>query len=66
MKARLTTDHKFLHIYEYEEMEIEQVRYTFKKRIQNWRFHPLVKKKNMGWNYRIHRQVQPNTCRFME
>lgn len=45
MKARLTTDNKFLYIYEYEQMEIEQIRYTFKKRIQNWRWHPLVKRK---------------------
>jgi superfamily II DNA or RNA helicase len=45
MKARLTTDKKFLHIYEYTQPEIEQIRFTFKKRIANWRFHPLVKKK---------------------
>lgn len=51
MKARLTTDYKFLHIYEYEQQEIEQIRYSFKKKIQNWRFHPLVKKKL--WNGEI-------------
>ena len=48
MKAKLTADGKFIHIYDYEQQEIEQIRYSFKKRISNWRYHPLVKKKL--WN----------------
>ena len=51
MKARLTTDHKFLHIYEYEQKEIDQIKYSFKRKIANWRFHPLVKRKL--WNGEI-------------
>lgn len=45
MKATVTEDGKFIHIYEYSEQEIKQVRFSFKRRIQNWRFHPLVKRK---------------------
>jgi len=45
MKVRLTTDKRFLHIYEYTEQEIEQIRFSFKRRIESWRFNPLVKKK---------------------
>lgn len=45
MKANVTEDGKFIHIYEYSEQEIKQVKFSFKRRIQNWRFHPLVKKR---------------------
>jgi len=45
MKAKVTEDGKFIHIYEYTKLEIDQVRFSFKRRIQNWRFHPLVRKK---------------------
>jgi superfamily II DNA or RNA helicase len=45
MKARVTEDLKFLHLYEYNEKEIQQIKYSFNKRISNWRFHPLVKKR---------------------
>lgn len=45
MKAIVTEDGHFIHIYEYSKQEIDQIRFSFKKRIQNWRFHPLVKRK---------------------
>lgn len=45
MKATVTEDGKFIHLYEYSEQEIRQIRFSFKRRIQNWRWHPLVKKK---------------------
>jgi len=45
MNCRLTTDGRFLHIYEATDKELAQIQYTFKPRIGNWRFHPLVKKK---------------------
>jgi hypothetical protein len=45
IKAQLTSDRKFIQLVDFNEMELEQVRYSFKRRISNWRFHPLVKKK---------------------
>ena len=45
VKARVTPDNRFLQITECSEIELEQIRFSFKKRITNWRFHPLVKKK---------------------
>lgn len=45
MKVKVTDDGHFIQIYEYSKQEIEQIRFSFKKRIQNWRFHPLVRKK---------------------
>ena len=45
IKAQLTSDRKFIQLVDFTEMELEQVRYSFKRRISNWRFHPLVKKK---------------------
>lgn len=45
MKAKVTEDKKFLHIYKYSEQEIRQIRFSFKRRIESWRWHPLVKKK---------------------
>jgi len=47
VKARVTPDNRFLQITECSEIELEQIRFSFKKRITNWRFHPLVKK-NFG------------------
>lgn len=41
MKAKVTEDGKFIHIYEYNEQEIRQVQFSFKRRIQNWRFHQV-------------------------
>lgn len=45
VKARITPDNRFLQIVEGSELELEQIRHSFKRRISNWRFHPLVKKK---------------------
>lgn len=45
IKAQVTADKKFIQLIEFSEQEIEQMRYSFKRRISNWRFHPLVKKK---------------------
>lgn len=45
MLARVTEDKRFLQFVEYTNEEIEQVQLSFKKRIANWRFHPLCKKK---------------------
>lgn len=44
VKAEITPDNRFLQIIECSELEIDQIRHSFKKRISNWRFHPLVKK----------------------
>lgn len=45
VKAELTPDNRFIQITDASELELEQIRHSFKKRITNWRFHPLVKKK---------------------
>jgi len=45
VKAKLTPDNRFLQIVECNDLELEQIQHSFKKRISNWRFHPLVKKK---------------------
>lgn len=45
MKATVTPDGRFIQIIEANDTEIEQLQFSFKKRITNWRFHPLVKKK---------------------
>jgi superfamily II DNA or RNA helicase len=45
VKARITPDNRFLQITECSEIELDQIRHSFKKRISNWRYHPLVKKK---------------------
>jgi len=45
VKARVTPDNRFLQITECTELELDQIRHSFKKRITNWRFHPLVKRK---------------------
>jgi superfamily II DNA or RNA helicase len=37
-------NNNFLQLIDFTENEIEQIQYSFKKRISNWRFHPLVKK----------------------
>lgn len=43
--AEVTPDGRFIRLKEYTEGELEQIQYSFRKRITNWRFHPLVKKK---------------------
>jgi len=43
MKAKITSDKKFIQITEYTDLEIEQLQFSFKKRIDAWRWSPLVK-----------------------
>ena len=45
VKAKITPDNRFIQLTDYTELELEQIRHSFKRRISNWRFHPLVKKK---------------------
>lgn len=45
MKLIVTEDKRFLRIAEAEEIELEQINYSLKKRIRGWFFNPLVKKK---------------------
>ena len=45
VKARITPDNRFIQVTECTELELEQIKHSFKKRISNWRFHPLVKKR---------------------
>lgn len=51
MKVRVTDDGRFIQLIEYSQLEYEQIIHSFKKRIGSWKFHPLVKKKNMGRLY---------------
>jgi len=44
VKAEITPDNRFLQIIECSELEIDQIRHSFKKRISNWRFHPFANK----------------------
>jgi hypothetical protein len=66
VKARVTPDNRFIQLIEYTELELEQISHSFKKRITNWRFHPLVKKKNMGWLYFFHGQAPTYSCWVVE
>jgi len=45
MKLIVTEDKKFLRIAEAEEIELEQLTFSLKKRIRGWFFNPIVKKK---------------------
>ena len=45
VKAEVTPDKRFIQIVDASELEMDQIRHSFKKRISNWRFHPLVKKR---------------------
>lgn len=45
VKAEITSDNRFIKIVEASQLEMEQIRHSFKKRITNWRFNPLVKKR---------------------
>jgi superfamily II DNA or RNA helicase len=45
VKVQVTPDNRFLQITDCSDLELEQIRHSFKKRISNWRFHPLVKRK---------------------
>ena len=51
MKAKVTPDGRFIQIVDGTDLELDQVRHSFKKRISNWRFHPLVKKKIWDGNF---------------
>ena len=44
VKAEITPDSRFIQIIDATELEMEQIRHSFRKRISNWRFHPLVNK----------------------
>ena len=44
MILTLTEDNQFLRIDEATEIELEQIRISLTKRIESWRFHPLVKR----------------------
>ena len=44
MVLTLTDDNQFLRIDEIEELELEQITISLTKRIESWRFNPLVKK----------------------
>ena len=48
VKVHVTPDNRFLQVVECTDLELDQIRHFFKKRITNWRFHPLVKKKKYG------------------
>ena len=48
MKLIVTEDLKYLRIAEAEEIELEQLNFSLKKRIRGWFFNPLVKKKKYG------------------
>lgn len=45
MKAYLTEDGRFIQLDDYTNMEYNQMNICFTRKIQNWYFHPLVKKK---------------------
>jgi hypothetical protein len=45
MELRLSEDRKFLVIDECTEIEYDQLKLSLTKRIEGWRFHPLVKKR---------------------
>ena len=45
MELTLTEDSQFLRIDSATDLELEQLNITLTRRIESWRFHPLVKKK---------------------
>lgn len=53
IKAKITTDNRFIQIIEASEGGFEQLRHSLKRRISNWRFHPLVKKKSGMVTYHL-------------
>ena len=44
MELELSENKKFLIIREAEEIEYEQLKSSFTKKVDGWRFHPLVKR----------------------
>jgi len=45
MKLRVTENCKYLRVYEASEAELDQLKYSMRKRIRGWYFNPLVKRK---------------------
>lgn len=45
MKCVITEDRRFIRIVEADEVELDQVNFSFKKRIRGWYYNPLVKRK---------------------
>lgn len=45
MKLRVTENGKFLRLYEASELELDQLKFSLRKRIRGWFYNPLVKKK---------------------
>ena len=45
MKLRVTENEKYLRIFEASEEELDQLKFSLRKRIRGWFFNPLVKKK---------------------
>ncbi|MDD8055502.1 MAG: hypothetical protein PHV15_06435 [Thomasclavelia ramosa] len=45
MKFNVTQDNKYLEIIDATTEELSDLKYICKQRIDNWKFHPLVKKK---------------------
>ena len=48
MKVRVTDDGRFIQLVDYTQIEYDQIKHSFNKRIGAWKFHPLVKRKI--WN----------------
>ena len=44
MKLIVTEDKKFLRVAQADELELEQLNFSLKKRIRGWFYNPLVKK----------------------
>jgi superfamily II DNA or RNA helicase len=45
MKLRVTENGKFLRLYEASELELDQIKFSLRKRIRGWFYNPLVKRK---------------------
>lgn len=45
MKLRVTENGRFLRLFEATEMELEQVKFSMRRRIRGWFYNPLVKRK---------------------
>jgi len=43
MKLRVTENNKFLRLYEAQELELEQLEFSFRKRIRGHFYHPKIK-----------------------
>ena len=45
MKLRVTENNRFIRLYEASEIELDQLKFSLKKRIRGWFYNPLVKRK---------------------